>query len=71
MIGELQAFYELLAVAKYSLEWVSVQIGGVDEKNGLVNSYPLNYYSKYLWSKINNSALGKQIIQNEPAIKKG
>jgi len=49
---------------------VSVQIGGVGEKNGLVNVYPVNYYRKIILEQNQQLSIRKQIIQSEIAEKK-
>ena len=44
----MEFFYEMAKVNRYTMEWVSEQITvvGENEKHGLVNVFPVNYYRK-------------------------
>ena len=44
----MEFFYEMAKANRYTMEWVSEQITAVgeNEKHGLVNVFPVNYYRK-------------------------
>ena len=44
----MEFFYEMAKANRYTMEWVSEQITvvGENEKHGLVNVFPVNYYRK-------------------------